>query len=324
MTIDSRFHDLGFGSKEVDLTSTPNNTNLLSYSNNGFGNLENITLNNTIYKNTREFNFGSDVKVSIQQEYNSVKYEEITEKGSIKIKKNNFSILNIKNNLIKNANLILMPRKFSLKRDISVYFEKNTNRSFKIFNNSNKDTIVDYIATRSNRKLTNINSTTNANTTKLNNKIDLSLQITQTIIALYDESTLLDKKIDTLNNVPDDSYVQNLTLGVNHTLQILNSNSSAIYLLDSLNKDENSYFKFNTPDNLQNNTITIKESNITQVKVYKLNNTDDISTRVLQSLGNNEYGIVLESSTSYYFWYYPILSSWMISTDRFPNQTIYS
>ena len=91
MTIDSRFHDLGFGSKEIDLTTSPNDKNLLDYSNNGFGSKSSITNNSVEYKNSRELNFASKDQILSKQDFTTVEYDDLMKTGSFKVKKNSFN-----------------------------------------------------------------------------------------------------------------------------------------------------------------------------------------------------------------------------------------
>ena len=321
MSIDSRFHDLGFGNKEVDLTSAPNDTNLLTYANNGFGNPDVLTIGSDKYNNTREFNFGSKSNIESQQKYISIQYENIFERGSIKVNRNNFAILNIKNKFIRNPTLVLSPQRFNLNRDVNLYYEKHTSRSFKVFNDADRKITIDYVATKTNKKIKDISSEIVNNSVKVNEVINESLEIVQSIVPKYDTSILVDKNINEFNTTPTLEWVSNLTLHVNHSLVVSNSGGQANFNVGQVAKTNNSFFKFNV-STLQGKAVTIRTYD-NDLLLYLLADPDDENTKQLQTLGTNGYQISLVENTTYYFWYDGPSYAWFVSTDRFPNQIIY-
>jgi len=323
MTIDSRFHDLGFGNKDIDLSTEPYDTNLLTYSNVGFGHKESFVVEENTYKNTRSLNFAYKKSILDKQRFSKVTFEDLVEKGIVDISKQNSKVFKIKNKLLTNPSLTLKVRKVSKKIDTNIYFNKISSKSFEVFNSSNRDIKVDYVANKTNKKLNLLNNLESASN-DLNLLIDKSLIIQSHTVVRYDESTLEDKLIDPLNTSTG-NYVSSITLDVNHTY--VNGQfgaTSATYSLQSLIRSNNSFFKFNTPQVLQD-VIHFAERN---TEIYLLQDPDDDSTRVLQELDPpinlNNYRISLESDTSYYVWFEAPAGAWYISTVRFPYETIYT
>lgn len=323
MTIDSRFHDLGFGDKDIDLSIEPYDTNFLAYSNVGFGNKENFTIEGNTHKNTRSLSFAYKKSILGKQRFSKVSFEDLIEKGIVDIPKQNSKVFKIKNKLLINPSLTLKVRKVSRKIDTNIYFNKLSSKRFEVFNSSNRDIKVDYIANKTNKKLSLL-KTLETVSDGINLLIDNSLIIKSHIVERYDESTLDNKLIDPLNTNTN-NYVSNITLSVNHTY--VNGQfgaTSATYSFQSLTRSNNSFFKFNTPQVLQD-SIYFSERN---TEIYFLQDPDDDSTKVLQELDPpvnlNNYRISLVSDTSYYVWFESQVSAWYISTVRFPYETIYT
>jgi len=160
MSIDSKFHDLGFGAQEIDLSSAPYDTVLLDLSNVGFGN-KSIVIDEEEFINTLDLSFGSKIEIFENQIQNILKYNELMETGSLKILAESFKILKIKNKSMKNVFLNLSSK--SHNNNFNLYFETLKNGDFKVFNDSNRDVIVFYVATSSQKiKEKIINSSNNA------------------------------------------------------------------------------------------------------------------------------------------------------------------
>ena len=170
MSINSRFHDLGFGNKEIDLNVTPFDNNSLEYANIGFGNK--LVVIEEEFINTLEFNFGSKVDIFKNQTQHILKYNDLMETGSLKISAENFKLLKLKNKSMKNVFLNLTSK--SHNNNFNLYFETLSNGDFKVFNDSNRDVIVFYVATSSQKIYEKIvNSSNNVNL--INNIINKEL-----------------------------------------------------------------------------------------------------------------------------------------------------
>ena len=317
MSIDSRFHDLGFGNQEIDLSSAPNDNNLLSYSNVGFGNQGTILFENENYTNTRDLGFGTLKKIEESQLQYAYRHNDYFETGSVVIDKNSYKNITLKNRLMNRANLFLTSQD-----NINLYYEKESLRTFKIFNSSNRKSVIDYVASQNNTFLELLSDNVISSET-INDLITDSLVIKQTVTERYDESILDSKLIDALNT-SGENYVTLITLGIFHFYLNSNSPTSATYTLHGLAEEEGSIFKFKTPTIL-NDTVYIGSRN---VPIYSLTDPDDDSTRTLNLLPSpillHNYRITLESDKSYYVWYEESENSWYVSTDRFPNINTYS
>ena len=316
MTIDSRFHDLGFGSKEIDLTNSPNDKNLLDYSNNGFGSKSSITNNSIEYKNSRELNFASKDQILSKQDFTTVEYDDLMKTGSFKVKKHSFYVLKTKN-IFKECNVLIKPQ-VMFGYNENFYFERISKNSIKVFNTSKKDMIFNYVLSKNNKKYNKINDLENISNI-INNNIKESLIVTSQTSLRYDESSLQEKNIDkNLNS--SEGYVSSITLNVKH-IYVLTNPGSILYSLNSLVKNENSFFTFVTPDNL-NETVDIAST----TEVYLLSDINDHNSATLQPhhFGGGLYGITLESNKTYYFWFEVHEDAWYVSTENFPSITIYN
>ena len=149
--------DTGFGSKLIDFTQAPfdnvDNQNTIEF---GFGNkdfLDDTGIGIGDFKNTKSQNFGSKNVELIKKEV-KYEYEDIFERGSINISKNSFGEITIKNRLISNPVLSCTTFILGLAADITINIERISTRKFRVFNPSNKNIQVHYIASFDNVKKT--------------------------------------------------------------------------------------------------------------------------------------------------------------------------
>lgn len=317
MSIDSRFHDLGFGNQEIDLSSAPNDNNLLSYSNVGFGNQGTILFENENYTNTRDLGFGTLKKIEESQLQYAYRHNDYFETGSVVIDKNSYKNITLKNRVMNRANLFL-----SSQDNINLYYEKESLRTFRIFNSSNRESVIDYVASQNNTFLELLTDNV-ISSEVINSLIDDSLVIKQIVTERYDENILVPKLIDS-QNTSGENYVSSITLGIFHFYVNTPIATSATYTLHGLAENEGSILKFKTPATLTD-TVHIGSRN---VPIYTLTDPDDDSTRTLNLLPTpillHNYRITLESNKTYYVWYEESEKDWYVSTDRFPNIITYS
>lgn len=165
MIIYSKFHDLGFGSKEIDTSTTPFDNMSLEYLNNGFGNSDFFSADVNDYDNELEFNFGSKLKILEEQRYSFYSYDQIMERGSIIISKESSNFILIKNKRLLDPSIQLNVRNFRTNKNTTLNFTKKSSRKFEVFNYTDRDVIVDYVASKSIpkiRKLENLDNFANS------------------------------------------------------------------------------------------------------------------------------------------------------------------
>jgi len=158
LSINSEYFDVGFGSNVIDYNIAPfsNIQTSEQYTAEGFGHSESTIANNDSYKNNKTLNFGSQ-NVSVFKNLIKYEYEEIYEKGNVKIEKNSFKKVKIKNKNIFDPIFVCTPNKLKISADVSINVEKLSSTEFKVFNSCNIDITADYIASFTVTKKTTVN-----------------------------------------------------------------------------------------------------------------------------------------------------------------------
>jgi hypothetical protein len=117
-------------------------------------------------------------------------------------------------------------------------------------------------------------------------------------------------------NTSTSGYVSNLTLKVEHAF-VVNNNApnQGSFIIPAV--DGTSYFSIMTPGSLSSQTPTI----LSNIPIFQLINPNDSNSYTVKSINGFQYnfGIVLEESKEYYFWYDYSLNAWLYSELSFPT-----
>lgn len=340
--------DTGFGSKLIDFTQAPfNNIDNQSTIEFGFGNKEFIDSEGIgvgDFNNSKSQNFGSK-KVELSKKELKYEYEDIFERGSIRVNRNSFGEITIKNKLVSNPVISCTTSISGLSTDISINVERISTRKFRVFNPSNKNIEVNYIASFNNTKKTDIQHD-QENIDRQNNIISNYFSSYITTIGPKFEEISTTKKVDLMNTSaaqnPEYTTSGGIELNINHELVIdrLLPGSYSIPSLGALN-----YFTFTTP---ANEDVSFPESSfllsgfyINEIailgsssnSIYSVTESDDLSTNILMTNSSSSYPykVALMPNTTYYFWYEENfendragLGAWFYNTIRFPNVITYN
>ena len=356
--------DTGFGSKLINFTQAPfdniDNQNTVEF---GFGNkdfVDDAGIGTGDFKNTKSYNFGSE-EVTLSKKEVKYEYEDIFERGSINISKNSFGEILIKNRLISNPILSCTTSISGLAADITINIERISTRKFRVFNPSNRNIQVNYIASFDNVKKTSIS----------HNQLELDIKNKKTkeyaenyIISSAPKYATTDSRkidLDNTDSSADPEYTDsgNIELDIAHELVINNitgvSSVAGTYVLPTLNANpaELNYFSLSMPTleeviqetgALESNILNEQGQLLGIIKIkgtssQTLYNVEDVdneenSTVALDSTGIPFiYNLHLQLSNNYYFWYSPSFvgthnpespGAWLYSTIRFPISITYT
>ena len=332
-TITKNYKDAGFGNPTIDLDTLPfSNMENKEVSYVGFGNKV-LSVDGNDYINNRDFNFGSK-KVEVSKNLAKYEYELIHERGQALIEPKGFVDVKIKNPLIDDPTFVCSPVKEKSIEDVPISTERTNSRAFKVYNESNKNIKVDYIATKMNAKKTPVQH--DITDILIKNKIISKSLIEIPVVAPRFNSPSNTYNINLMNygDPPHSGYPPgsgNLVIDANHNLLILyNMGISGNFPLPT-NLNINNYLTFHTQTLSEaqleiSNFATFSNINISsQTQLYSLSNPDDSTTKTSEVNGafGYTYGIELSEDMTYYFWYDSNDTSWYLSTQRFPNITTY-
>lgn len=307
--------DLGFGNPTVDfsqpLYSLIENKQI---TNHGFSS-EELLLEEKIYKNHKDFNFGSkDTRLS--QDEKKYIYNELSEDGFLSVEPNSSKDLIIKNRLIYNPTINYNIRNNVFRVDSSIWLEKINAKKYKIHNFSNKKVEINYTAFSNTVKKETI-SVNQKRTSNLNKKIKDSLKDTLVQTPKYYTSKN-EEDIANFSSSPGAEDFDTIQYGLHN--RFVDYNISGLFDLTSPTVQ---YFSLETPDSItQRATIAA----MFDKKTYELSDPNNLATKQLKTLsspvGNWTYGIDLQPSTNYYYWVEND-GNWYYSTSSFPSEIEY-
>ena len=345
--------DTGFGSKLIDFTQAPfDNVEQKETIDFGFANKSFVTDYPELgeYENNKSLQFGSN-KINLSKKIVNYSYEDFFERGTIKVNKNSFGEIKVKNKLISNPVLNCTVFVSGLASDISINTEKVNTRTFRVFNPSSKNIEVNYISSSKNAKKTKITHNQKEIDIKNKNIADYASSYVISIVPKFE--TIDTKKIDLMNTSGGD-YVDtgNLTLDIEHNFVLDTIGTSGAYIIPYVRSEpEESFFSLHMPTIEEVIEITgaaessivdtngallsdiIIRTNGATVRLYKTDSPDD-ETELISTYEAPNYLVYLELGTSYYFWYsknamgpdnpFGPPGAWLYSTIRFPNVITYN
>ena len=360
--------DTGFGSKLIDFTQAPfdnvDNQNTVEF---GFGNkafVDDAGIGVGDFNNTKSQNFGSK-KVNLTKKEAKYEYEDIFERGSINVNKNSFGEITIKNRLISNPILSCTTSVSGLASDISINIERISTRKFRVFNPSNKNIQVNYIASFDNVNKTNISQSDHELLLLgLQNKSIKEYSESYIILTEPKYETTQVKKFDIeqTTSTEDSEYEANLILNTSHnfifgrtgtpgafalptTSQANNFLSIHMPTIEEAIEGANDYYSSTIPaSSIINEETGLLIEPVKIVTGIFLSNkpfymVEDIDNEGSSTVASDTpsvyypYGLDLQLSTNYYFWYSPNFvgnsnpdspGAWLYSTIRFPNNITYN